>query len=90
MSTVKKSQARMPAAWARRKLAQRGPAGRDASPNPRRRSTLATVLGDTFMPHLPSSPAILGYPQRGFSEANRRIASTICGSTAGRPLRRFG
>ena len=50
VSTQKKSQARMPAAWACRNSRHDGPPGRGAGSRPARSNTPRTVLGPTLIP----------------------------------------
>ena len=54
-----------------------------ASARPRAR--VCAVLGETWPPSFSSSPAIRGWPQRGFSRARRRTSSRTRRSTGGRP-----
>jgi hypothetical protein len=57
VSTVRKSHARIPAACCRRNALHVGPR-LGAGPRPARRSTVATVVAETFTPSLNSSPRI--------------------------------
>jgi hypothetical protein len=85
VSTVKKSPATTPSAWARRNCAQLGPERLGAGPRPRRRSSVLMVVAPTRIPSLRSSPQILMQPHRGFSLAIRTMSSTVCGSIGGLP-----
>ncbi len=67
VSTVKKSHATIPSAWALRNCAQVGTQRRSAGPSPCRRSSVLIVVALTRIPSLRSSPQILTQPQRGFS-----------------------
>ncbi len=85
-STVRKSQASMPDAWARRKprhdeCIRRCGAGR----RPASSSSLRTDVADTGMPRPLSSPTIRLYPQCGFSTARRTISSRSERLSGGRP-----
>ena len=77
------------ACW-RRKSHQLGPERRGAGVSPAASSSRRKVLGETRRPSLSSSPAIRGYPQRGFSRAKRRTSSRTRRSTGGRPGRSCG
>ena len=70
LSTVRKSQATMLAAWVRRNSRQLGPDPRGAGPSPARASSRRTVDGDNRKPSLASSPPIRRWSQRGFSRAS--------------------
>jgi hypothetical protein len=76
VSTVKKSQATIAAACARRNCVQVGPERLGAGPKPCRRSNVLIVVALTRMPSLRNSPVILTQPQRGFSLAIRRMNAT--------------
>src|SRR6266498_5096104 len=65
VSTVKKSHATIPSAWALRNCVHVGPQRRGAGPSPPRRSSVLTVVALIRMPSLRSSPQILTQPQRG-------------------------
>ena len=84
VSTLKKSVARMPAAWALRNSAQVGPR-RGAGPKPWRRSTRRTDAAPTRMPSLRSSPWMRTQPQLRFSRPRRTISSTSSAPIGGRP-----
>ncbi len=58
VSTVAKSQASTPDAWARRNCVQDGPPRRGAGPSRCRRRMLRTEVADTVTPSLPASPTI--------------------------------
>ena len=87
VSTVKKSQAMMPSAWARRNSAQVGPFRLGAGPSRAVRSKVRIVVALTRIPSLRSSPSIRTQPQRGFSRTSRRISARTSGSMGGRPGR---
>jgi hypothetical protein len=53
----------------------------------RRTMSVATVVRDTLMPSMASSPWRRGAPQRLFSRLSRRISARISGAMAGRPGR---
>jgi hypothetical protein len=55
---MKKSHARVPAAWARRNSDQDGPDARAAGRRPSRPSTLRTLVGETATPSLAHSPTM--------------------------------
>jgi hypothetical protein len=57
VSTVKKSHAMIPCAWARRNSAHVGPARRGAGPSRAARSRVRIVVAPTRMPSLRSSPS---------------------------------
>ena len=88
MSTVKKSQATIPAAWLRRNVVH------DSNARPGAGSMRAclriahTVDAAMVMPSRASSPWIRRYPQVGFSEARRmivwRVSATVDGLPGGR------
>jgi transposase-like protein len=59
VSTVKKSSARSPWAWALRNSLHEGPLRRGAGPRPSRRRIVRIVVADTRMPSFNSSPRIL-------------------------------
>ncbi len=91
VSTVKKSHATIPSAWARRNCVQLGPVRRGAGPRPCRRSSVLIVVAPTRTPSLRSSPQIRTQPHREFSLAIRTKSSPICGSIGGLPgLRLLG
>ncbi|WP_323178695.1 hypothetical protein [Streptomyces sp. NBC_01381] len=69
VSTWKKSTARIPEAWLRRNCAQVGPERRGAGSIPALFRIAQTVEAPTGRPARASSPAILRYPQCGFSVA---------------------
>src|SRR5450830_1388660 len=87
VSTVKKSQAMMPSACARRNSVQDGPVRLGAGPSRAVRSRVRIVVAATRMPSLRSSPSIRTHPHRGFSRARRRMSSRIAASIGGRPGR---
>jgi hypothetical protein len=78
--TVRKSQASIPAACARRNAVHRRPLRRGAGPRRCRRRIRRTDVADTLTPTLRHSPTIRIYPQRGFSRAIRSTRSTTLGS----------
>ena len=85
MSTVKKSQASIDDAWARRNSVQLGlPRLGDGSMSWRRR-IVHTLEGARRIPIVASSPWILRYPQVGFSLANRRTILIVPAGRLGRP-----
>jgi hypothetical protein len=73
VSTVKKSQAMIPPACARRNSVQLGPVRRGAGPSRAVRSKVRIVVAATRIPSLRSSPSIRTQPQQGFSRASWRI-----------------
>jgi hypothetical protein len=75
VSTVKKSNARIPRAWARRNSLQVGPARRGAGPRPFPRSSVRILVAETLMPSLASSPRILRHPYLGLSLPIRTMSS---------------
>jgi hypothetical protein len=85
VSTVNKSHATIPSAWARRNCVQVGPVRRGAGPRPCRRSSVLIVVAPTRIPSLRNSPQILTQPQRGFSLAIRSTSATTSESIGGRP-----
>src|SRR6266540_1040681 len=87
VSTVKKSQANIPCAWARRNSPHDGPPRRGAGPQPERRRTDLIVVAPTRMPSLRSSPWIRIHPQLGFSRPRRTTSSRSAESSGGRPGR---
>jgi hypothetical protein len=82
---VKKSQASIPCAWARRNSLQEGPPRRGAGPSPERRSSDLIVVAPTRMPSLRSSPWIRTQPQLGSSRPSRSTSSRSCDRSAGGP-----
>src|SRR6266545_2421684 len=85
VSTVKKSVARMPQAWALRNSDQVGPSRRGAGPSPSARRILLMVVAPTRTPTLRSSPWIRTWPHIGFSMARRRTSARTSGSMGRRP-----
>src|SRR6266540_408201 len=75
VSTVKKSHANIPCAWARRNSPHDGPPRRGAGPQPARLRTDLIVVAPTRMPSLRSSPWIRMHPQLGFSRPRRTTSS---------------
>src|SRR5436190_993976 len=71
VSTVKKSQASIPCACARRNSPQQGPSRRGAGPTPERLRIDLIVVAPTETPSLRSSPWIRTQPQPGFSRPRR-------------------
>src|SRR5919106_2768991 len=86
VSTVKKSQATMPLAWAERNWRQVGPSRRGAGPRPARRRIVRIVVAETMTPKPRSSPLIRTHPQRGFSLAMRRFRDLVSESMGGASL----
>src|SRR6266542_2294591 len=90
VSTVRKSQASMLAACARKKARHdeciRCGAGWFRASS----STSRTEVAETAIPRPLSSPTIRLYPQCGFSPARRRMSSRSERSSGGRPGLRFG
>jgi hypothetical protein len=86
--TVKKSQASVAVACARRNSGQVGPELLGAGPVPCRRKMAHTLEGESRTPMVASSPWIRRYPQVGFSLARRRTTETVPIGNAGRPGRR--
>ena len=84
---VKKSQAMIPSAWARRNWDQVGPLRRGAGPSRAARSRVRIVVALARRPSLRNSPAIRTQPQRGVSRARRRMSARTSGSIGGRPGR---
>jgi hypothetical protein len=62
VSTLKKSQAKIPDAWALRNCAQVRSLRRGAGSNPAFFKTAQTVAGETFRPSPAISPAMRRYP----------------------------
>jgi hypothetical protein len=85
VSTVKKSQAMIPAAWVRRNSDHVGPARRGAGPRPALLTSVLMVVAPTAIPSLRSSPWILTHPQRGFSLARRGMSVRTSQSMGGLP-----
>jgi hypothetical protein len=75
LSTVKKSQATMLAACARKNSRQLGPARRGAGSSLARARSRRMLVGETRKPIFRSSPQIRRWPQRGFSRASRTTSS---------------
>jgi hypothetical protein len=85
VSTVKKSHAHIPRAWARRNSPHDGPRRRGAGPQPERLRIDLIVVAPTRMPSLRSSPWIRMQPQLGFSRPRRITSSRSAESSGGRP-----
>src|SRR5918999_6489624 len=85
VSTVKKSEARMPLASARRKADHVGPERLGLGPSPFVLSSLLTVVAPMRTPSFLSSPWIRTYPHLGFSRPRRSTRSRTSGSIGGRP-----
>src|SRR6266540_868461 len=85
VSTVRKSQASMLPACARRKACPDECVRCGAGWRPASSSTLRTEVAETAIPRPLSSPTIRLYPQCGFSRARRRISSRSERSSPGRP-----
>src|SRR6266511_1907314 len=88
VSTVRKSQASMLAACARKKARHDECVRCGAGWRPASSSTLRTEVAETAIPRPLSSPTIRLYPQCGFSRARRRISSRSERSSGGRPCLR--
>jgi hypothetical protein len=86
--TVKKSQASVAVACARRNSGQVGPELLGAGPVPCRRKMAHTLEGASRTPMVASSPWIRRYPHVGFSLVRRRTTETVPVGSAGRPGRR--
>src|SRR6266542_3115109 len=78
VSTVKKSHATIPSAWALRNCVHVGPQRRGAGPSPPRRSSVLTVVALIRMPSLRSSPQILTQHQRDHLRIERWPARRAC------------
>ena len=85
VSTVKKSHAMMPSAWARRNSVHVGPDRLGAGPARAVRSRVRTVVALTRCPSLRSSPPIRTQLQRGFSRARRRMSARTWDRSAAGP-----
>src|SRR6266540_4079863 len=85
VSTVRKSQASVLDACARKNARHDDCVRCGAGWRPASSSTLRTEVADTGMPRPLSSPTIRLYPQCGFSRASRRISSRSERSSGGRP-----
>jgi hypothetical protein len=85
VSTVRKSQASMLAACARRNDRQDEGSRSGAGSRPAASSTLRTDAAEAAIPTPLSSPTIRRYPQCGFSRASRRISVRSDDSIGGRP-----
>jgi len=84
VSTVKKSQASRPSAWARRNLRQDVSRPRGAGWYLRARRIRRTAASLIRWPSRVSSPCTRRYPHRGFSDASRSIRSRISRLVLGR------
>src|SRR5436309_1915914 len=85
VSTVRKSQASMLAACARKKARHDECVRCGAGRRPASSSTLRTDVAETEIPRPLSSPTIRLYPQCGFCLARHRISSRSERSSRGRP-----
>jgi hypothetical protein len=68
-----------------------GPAGADPTrrgPEPETRNTVATMVAETLIPSISSSPSMRIEPQRAFSRASRRTRLRVAAASGGRPGRR--
>src|SRR5438034_1109391 len=86
VSTVKKSQASIPCASARRNSPQERPLRRGAGPTPERLRIDLIVVAPTRMPSLRNSPWIRTQPQPGFfpPEAQHELAKPTIDRRAAR------
>ena len=82
---MRKSQASMVAACARRNARQEERVRSGAGCSPSSSSTLRTEVAETLTPSPLSSPTIRRYPHCGFSLASRRIIARNEGSSGGLP-----
>ena len=90
VSTQKKSQATIPAAWARRKLVHESEERPGAGSMPAFLRIAHTVDAAMGMPNRVSSPWMRRYPQVGFSWAKRMIVWRVAAAVQGRPGWRCG